>query len=283
MNAPVSATISGEDYVDGDDKRKQQARARRLARRAEVLAGEGRVDEAIVCQSALVDLRPDDAGAVLRLGLLYREARHLEAAVHAFRRASRLSPSFCDPREALIETLLDAALFDEAILEGRDLLRLSPRNVFARDVLSVAYLHIGKTDKALHMATEMVRLDPLNPNHHFKRALLLQQRGSVGDAFAEYARTRDLSMEGSDIYTDAVDAIEALDDYQLHQILLLATEDWHFNHHLRRNPTQAIDARGFVLSENAMERAHDLAQDDAQEMVAGHTLLTAWGGVRFYN
>lgn len=279
MNAPIPLTVS-EEYVD---KRKQQARARRLAKRVEELASEGRVDEAIACQSALVDLLPDDPAAILRLGLLYREARHLEAALHAFRRASTLSPGFCGPREALIETLLDASLFDEAILEGRELLRMAPRNVFARDVLSVAYLHIGKTDKALHMATEMTRLDPLNPNHHFKRALLLQQRGSLAEAFAEYSRTRDLAMEGSDVYTDAVDAIDALDEFQLHQILLLTTEDWNFNHQLRLNPVKAVTDRGFTLSDDAMARAETFAQDEEQEMVAGHTMLSAWGGVRFYN
>jgi len=283
MNSPIQLTAVSEQYVDPNDKRKREARARRLAKRAEVLAGEGRVDEAIECQSALVDMRPDDAGAVLRLGLLYREARHIDAAVHAFRHASNLSPAFCDPREALIETLLDSSQFDDAIVEGKELLRVAPRNVFARDVLSIAYLHIGKTDKALHMATEMTRLDPLNPNHHFKRALLLQQCGEIGSAFAEYARTRDLAVPGSEIYADALDAIDALDEYQLHQILLLATEDWDFNHQLCANPELAVQSRGFTLSEDAMGRAQGLAQEELPERVAGHTMLSAWGGVKFYN
>jgi tetratricopeptide (TPR) repeat protein len=283
MNVPMQEPVDGAPYGSSEDKRKRQARARRLAKRAESLASEGRVDEAIAYQSELVDLQPDDAGAVLRLGLLYREVRHFDAAVMAFRRASRLSPNFCVPREALVETLLDACLYDEAIAEGKALLRVSPRNVFARDVLSIAYLHVGQAEKALHMATEMTRLDPLNPGHHFKRALLLQQRGNIADAVAEYTRTRDLSTPDSDIYTDAIDALDALDDYQLHQILLLATEDWNFNHQLRVDAAEAIRSRGFTLSEDAQSRAQYLAQDDAQEMVAGHTLRTAWGGVKYYN
>ena len=283
MNASTQLTAVSEQYVDTDDKRKRQARARRLARRAEVLASEGRVDEAIVAQSALVDMRPDDAGAVLRLGLLYREARYIDAAVRAFRHASSLSPAFCDPREALIETLLDASLFDEAIVEGKELLRVAPRNVFARDVLSIAYLHVGKTDKALGMATEMTRLDPLNPNHHFKRALLLQQRGDIAGAFEEYARTRDLAVPTSEVYADALEAIDALDDYQLHQILLLATEDWNFNHQLCIDPVNAVESRGFVLSDDAMDRAQGLGQTDMQDPIAGHTMLSVWGGVKFYN
>lgn len=283
MNAPALIPLTETQYGSSETKRKLQARARRLARRAEVLAREGRVDEAIVYQAELVDLRPDDAGAILRLGLLYREARRFDAAVTAFRHAARLSPNFCDPREALIETLLDACLYDEAIAEGRALLRVSPRNVFARDVLSIAYLHTGQADKALHMATEMTRLDPLNPGHHFKRALLLQQRGNLGDAVSEYTRTRDLAMPDTEIHFDAVNALDALDEYQLHQILLLATEDWHFNHQLRMDAPEAIRTRGFILSDEALSRAHYLAQDDPQESVAGQTLRTAWGGVRYYN
>ncbi len=266
-----------------DSRRKQQARARRLAKRAESLANEGRFDEAIACQTQLVDLRPDDGAAALRLGLLYREARHIEAAVVEFRRAAHLCPSLCDPREALIETLLDAAMYDEAIAEGRALLKVAPRNVFARDVLSVAYLQLGQLDKALHMTTEMIRFDPLNPGHHFKRALLLQQEGNLSEAMTEYTRTRDLAAPESDLHTEARDALEALDDYQIHQILLLAAEDWHFSHQLRTDTAGAVHSRGFTLSDDGLSRTHYLAQDDNPEPTVGHTMRTAWGGVKFYH
>jgi len=278
MNALVS-----ELEVTPGDKRKLQARARRLAKRAESLAGEGRFDEAIVYQAELVDLRPQDVGAALRLGLLYREARRIEAAVIELRRAAVLSPTLCDPREALIETLLDAAMYEETISEGKALLKVSPRNVFARDVLSVAYLQLGLLEKALHMATEMVRFDPLNPGHHFKRALLLQQAGNLSDAMTEYTRTRDLAMPESELHSDAREALEALDDYQLHQIMLLAAEDWHFNHQLRSDPAGAIHTRGFTLSAEGLSRAYYMAQDDNPELSAGQTMRTAWGGVRFYH
>ena len=74
-----------------------QARARRLAKRAETLADAGRVDEAIECQSEVAELRPDDSMAFFRLGLLYREARRIDPAVDALRRALFLSPPSATP------------------------------------------------------------------------------------------------------------------------------------------------------------------------------------------
>lgn len=279
-NAPDSSFSAVDLLVD---RRKVQARARRLAKRAEILANAGRVDEAIVCQSELVGLRPDDAVAALRLGLLYREARRIDAALLEFRRASHLSPHLCDPREALIETLLDAEMFEETIREGRALLRLAPRNLFARDVLSIAYLQMGMIDKALHMVTEMVRFDPMNPGNHFKRALLLQQQGNVSDAMTEYMRTRDLSDPECELYSDALTALDAMDEYQLHTIMLLACEDLHFNHQLRTDPTTATRQRGFILSSDGLVRAQSFALEGEIEPTAGRSVRSSWGGVRFYN
>ena len=110
------------------ERRKLQARARRLAKRAETLADAGRVDEAIECQSEVAELRPDDSMAFFRLGLLYREAHRIDPAVHALRRALFLSPSERDPREALIETLLEGGRYPEVIAEGKALVRLAPRS-----------------------------------------------------------------------------------------------------------------------------------------------------------
>ena len=160
------------------ERRKLQARARRLAKRAETLADAGRVDEAIACQSEVAALRPDDSMAFFRLGLLYREARRIDPAVDALRRALLLSPAERDPREALIETLLEGSRYPEVIAEGKALVRLAPRSLFARDVLCVAYLQMGQLEKAVQVTGEMIFLDPLSPAHHFKRAMLFQQQGT---------------------------------------------------------------------------------------------------------
>ncbi len=266
-----------------DERRRVQARARRLAKRAETLAGAGRVDEAILCQSQLVDLCPDDGRAVLRLGMLYRSACRFDAAVTAFRSAKRLCPQLSDPREALMETLLDAAEFTEAVSEGKALIKMSPNNIFARDVLTVAYMYLGRIDKALLMTMEMIRFDPLNPSYHFKRAILLHQKGDIATAVGEYERVCELSLPETEIHTDAEDAIMALDDFQIRQIRVLAGEDRQFFLHLCHNPAAALGSRGFVLSTGGLVRAEMLVTREALHAVGGITPLSAWGGPRFYH
>lgn len=265
------------------ESRRMQARARRLAKRAEALASVGRVDEAIACQSEVVNLEPENAGAVMKLGILFREARRIDAALSAFRRASFLNPTHKDSREALIDTLLETGQYPETIAEAKSLLALHTRSIFARDVLSIAYLQIGRIEKALLVTAEMVRLDPYSPSHHYKRALLFQQQGNVAGAVREFSRARDLAETTTELYEEADEALDALDDFQMRQILLLASEDWHFQHQLRADADEAIAERGYALSDEGLTRLRHLTQEHFSEVVHGQSDASNWGGARYYN
>ncbi len=272
----------GMGAVTATERKRLLAKARRLARRVETLADAGRMEEAIVCQSEVAALRPEDSAAFFRLGLLYREARHTGPAVDALRRALHLSPGERDPREALIETLLEANRYPEVIAEGKALVKLAPRSLFARDVLCVAYLQTGQIEKAVLVTGEMILLDPLSPAHHFKRAMLFQQQGSLKAAVGEYARALDMASPGSEVHDDAGEALHALDEYQAHQIILLASEDRMFRMKLRRDTAQAVDERGFCLSEDGLMRLQALAHHQFLDGAVPPT-VAAWGGVPFYN
>jgi len=272
-----------EESASSSDRRRMQARARRLARRALNLADAGRFDEAIACQTEVVVLRPNDGDAHLRLGLLYREVHCIDDALMAFRRATTLDPNQSDPREALIETLLEAGRYPETISEAKVLVRMSARNVFARDVLSVAYLQLGDLERALHMTTEMVRLDPLNAGHHFKRALLYQQQGNLSGALGEYERARDLALAGSELQDDALEALDAMDDFQLRQIFVLASEDLAFRYALIHDVATAASDRGYALTHDGLLRARQFALEFAAEIMLPRETAANRGGVKFYN
>jgi tetratricopeptide (TPR) repeat protein len=249
------------------ERRRLQARARRLTQRASALAGAGKLAEAIQCQDEVTALRPQDAAAFFRLGMLCREARRTEQAVEALRRSTHLSPGDRDPREALTETLVEANRYDEAVLEARALLKIVPRSLFARDALSVAYLQLGKLEKALQVTGEMVWLDPLNPGHHFRRGLLFQQKGNLTAAVGEYSRVLDMAHPESETYADAEEALELLDDEQTRQILLLASEDWFFLLKLRRDLAEAVMERGFSLSEDGLARLYHILPHEFPEWI----------------
>jgi tetratricopeptide (TPR) repeat protein len=265
------------------ERRRLQARARRLTQRAQTLAGEGRFAEAIACQSEVTSLRPQDAGAFFRLGLLCREARRTDQAVQALRQATDLDPAGRDPREALTETLVEANRYEEAVQEARALIKVVPRSLFARDVLSVSYLQLGKFDKALQMTGEMIWLDPLNPNHHFRRGLLFQQQGNLRAAVGAYGRALDMSNPESETYQDATEAVEILDDNQTRQILLLASEDRLFLLKLRRDLTEAVQERGFFLSEDGMDRLNHLLLHEFPDWIGDRPASVQWGGLGLYN
>lgn len=250
--------------LPGVERRRLQARARRLEKRAQTLAGAGRMEEAIACQAELTDLRPDDPTAFFRLGLMYREARRVEPALHALRRAADLNPEYRDPREALIATLLDSGRYQEIVNEGKILMKLAPRSVFARDVLSLAYMQLGQTDKALRVVGELVWLDPANPDHYLKRAMLLQQQGNVKNAVGEYTRVLEMAPEGSDALSVAADALETMDDRQLQQILLLASEDGVFQWKVRHDPAEATLERGYHLTPDGIAKLQFLLHQQTQ-------------------
>ena len=269
--------------ASASESRRMQARARRLAKRAEALASVGRVDEAIACQSEVVNLQPENAVAMLKLGILFREARRIDAALSAFRKASFLNPTHRDSREALIDTLLETGQYPEVIAEAKALISLLPRSIFARDVLSIAYLQVGQIEKSLHVTAEMIRLDPYSPSHHYKRALLFQQQGNVPGAVREFSRARDLAETTTELYEEAEDALDALDEFQMRQILLLASEDWHFQHQLRTNADDAVAERGYALSDEGLTRIRHLTQEHFSEVVHGQADASNWGGARYYN
>ena len=259
------------------ERRRLMARARRLTQRALTLAEAGRLAEAIQCQDEVTAIRPEDARAFFRLGLLCREARRTEQAVQALRRSAHLRPSDRDPREALTETLVEAGRYEEAILEARALLKIVPKSLFARDALSIAYLQTNKLDEALQVTGEMVRLDPLNPGHHFRRGLLFQQKGGLTAAVGEYGRALEMSHPESETFSDAEGALEMLDDEQTRQILLLASEDWFFLLKLRHNLAEAVSERGFCLSEDGLARLSFLLPHEFPEWMGDRSTPVAWG------
>ena len=278
MNLPLT-----EDGAALSERRRMQAKAKRLAKRAESLADAGRVDEAIACQSEVAELRPDDPAAFFRLGLLLREAHRIDPAVRALRRALHLNPSMRDPREALIATLLDGGRFDEIVTEAKALVKVAPRSVFARDVLSIAYMQLGKVEKALRIVGELVWLDPLNPDHYLKRAMLFQQQDNTRAAVAEYARVLHMAPEESEAYECAEEAIEMMDEDQLRQIVLLASEDRLFHWKLCRETAEAAQERGFFLSPDGVARLRHIAQSHLPDLERDLASYTTWGRPRLYN
>lgn len=238
---------------------------RRLRRKARTLAESGRVAEALGYQRALADLTPNDFEALMQLGFMHREVYEIDAAVHAFRRASGVAPHTPDPHEALAELYLDASMYDEAIAESKALLRLMPHSMAAREILSTAYFQKGDIGKALETTSEMVRLAPSDALIHYRRGILFQQRGDWRNALHEFSRAEAMTEEGTVEQEEAQLAIDALDQHQIRQILMVAAEDLLLQMQLARDPEEASHDRGYFLSPNAAAFVGQVANERLSE------------------
>lgn len=238
---------STNNTTEAARSRASAARVSDLMRRASSLAERGMYEEAIAHVEKAIAICPHEPRCSLELANLYRAQNRFVQAIEAIRRAVELDPLNTSAQEQLMQILVDLGRYDEAIAAGRRLLGQFPKNLYARDVLGIAYVQQGRLDKALEVTNELIRLAPSDPAHHFKKAVLMQQKGEVAHAMAEFLRVVELDPDG-DMAEDAREAIGALDGYQLRQVLTIAIEDLVFRTKLTLDPESASRERGFLLS-----------------------------------
>ena len=229
----------------------ERARETRSLRRADALVAAGQTEKALAHLRRLTQTVPGATRASLKMANLLKETKRVAEALSVLRCAAREAPANPAPCEALAELALEVGATGEAIACAKQLLHLSPRSIAARDILSAAYLQSGLLPDALRMAQELCRLDPDEPLHHFKRGVLLQQRGMVAGATEAYLRVLadcDDDDCDDDFVEETRDALELLDQYQLRQIAILAVEDMMFRAHLQRDAFETVMAKGFRLS-----------------------------------
>lgn len=221
-------------------------------KRASSLAERGLYDEAIERVKEAIAIFPRESKCSVQLACLYRAQNKIGAAIEAMKTAVGLDPNDSITYEQLLQSLIELGHYDEAIKRSRRMLLTFPRNLFARDVLGIAYLQQGKIDESLQVTNELIRLAPGDPAYHFKKAVLLQQKGEIAQAMSAFTLALEMDPAG-DMADDAREAIAALDSYQLRQILTIAVEDVVFRTKLMRDPESASMERGFLLSNGGIQ------------------------------
>ena len=238
-----------------------KGREAQYLRRADALAASGQIEKALLHLRKLVSLLPESPHGYLRIALLLRQERRAVEALEVLRAAVSRAPQCLAPHEALAETCLEIGLWHEAVADGLTLLSLSPRSLFARDILSAASLQQGHLDQALRVTDEMIRLDPSDATNHFKRGVLLQQKGIVGGAVCAFCRVLDMNPD-QEVAEESRAALEMLDGYQIRQILTIAVEDVPFRLNLLQDTAAAVMEKGYLLSEAGLAALSQMCLDD---------------------
>lgn len=187
---------------------------------ANVLAAEGRTDEAVRHYEEAIRLRPAAAAAHNNLGLVlaglddrenaaahYREAlrikpdyaeahnnlgsllgregRRVDAIAH-FTEALRLKPDYAEAHNNFGVAAGNLGRLDEAAAHFREGLRLSPDLVDARNNLGFVLARQGRIGEAMEQFKESIRLDPDSADAHYYMAVAAAGQGRSGEALREY-------------------------------------------------------------------------------------------------
>jgi tetratricopeptide (TPR) repeat protein len=153
-----------------------------------LLSASGRTDEAIGEFEEAVRLRPDFVEALSNLGLALTRAGRWQEAIERYTRALAIEPDHVEAHYNLGIALLVTGNPREAIGHLERMLRARPDHIEARFNLGSALLLIGNTDEAMEQFRTVLRARPDDPEAHFNLGLALSSAGRAPEAIAEYER-----------------------------------------------------------------------------------------------
>jgi tetratricopeptide (TPR) repeat protein len=151
----------------------------------------GRADDALAELRRAAALFPTDASLRNDLGVMLVRQGSGEEAVTQFSEAVRLRPESAEYQNNLGNALYARRRGDEAMEHYQAALRADP--AFAMTYLNIGVLYAGtnRPDDALRYFGEAVRLNPCMGGAHYQSALVLLNRGRIGEGLAAMRRAHE--------------------------------------------------------------------------------------------
>lgn len=155
-----------------------------------VLAHQGKLDEAIVEYTETLRLKPDHMRAHMNLAnALARQGRFDEAIIH-YRELLRNLPDFPDAHHSLGVALAAQGRLDEAAVHYEQAVRLQPDNARWHYDLACILAEQGQGDEAIVHFREAVRIMPEFAEAHHNLAVELYFKGDYAEAWHEIHQCR---------------------------------------------------------------------------------------------
>ncbi len=142
--------------------------------------------------SAAVALRLRSRMAHFHLGTHFMDQREWNGAVDEFRAALRIQ-NFFAAHVNLSVVLCEAGRWDEAVAEGRTLVRLAPKNLLGYVNLGNALTNAGQVEEAIDVYRRGLRIKSNGPMLLAGLGVALRKHGEFGEAIAALRRARDLA------------------------------------------------------------------------------------------
>jgi len=155
----------------------------------ELLAQQGRLEEAAGHFSAAIEVDPFYAHARHNMGMVLVQQGKLDEAIGEFEKAIEIEPRFTDAHNKLGAALANEGRLDEAIVSFSKAIEIDPTYASAYANLGSAYDQQGKIAEAVtaySTALEFKMDNSLAAQTHFKLGRLLSRNGNKTEAVTHY-------------------------------------------------------------------------------------------------
>jgi TolB-like protein/Tfp pilus assembly protein PilF len=128
-------------------------------------------------------------------GLLETVELHLQPAIDELKRAVELKPNYATAHHWLALAWMTVGKFDPAIVEAKRAVELDPLSLIINSDFSWLYLCSRRYDEAEAQARKALEIDPNFFLAHYYLGEILQFKGHLTDAIAEYQKAFDLTND----------------------------------------------------------------------------------------
>ncbi len=160
-----------------------------------VLAGCGRVDEAIAHYHEALKITPDDALAHNNLGDALASQGRADEAIDHYQKALETKPDFAEAQYNLGVVLATHGRSDEAIDHYQKALKIKPDYAEAHSNLGAALAGRGRLDEAVAHYRRALEIKPDNAEIRNNLGNALANRGQVNEAIAEYRKALEIKPD----------------------------------------------------------------------------------------
>ena len=150
-----------------------------------VLAGRGRVDEAIAHYKKAIEIRPDHAEAHNNLGIVLAGRGQFDEAIAQYQKALEIKPNYAEAHNNLGNALVGRGQVDAAIAHYQKALEIKPDYAEAHNNLGVALAGRGQLDEAIAHYQKALEIKPDDANAPGIVIVALAWRTSILRGLAE--------------------------------------------------------------------------------------------------
>jgi Tfp pilus assembly protein PilF len=169
----------------------------------------GHVQDAIWQYEQALQVKPDYAEAHCNLGNAFSLTGRFQDAIMHYERALQITPDYLEAHNNMAFALLQVGKVKDAITQLEQALRINPGSVEAHYNLALAVAGQGKLDEATSLLEAALRLNPGYAEAHYILAMLLAKQGHHDEAISHLQSAVQLEP-GSERYRRALDGLQRI-------------------------------------------------------------------------